>query len=96
MLLVLVDPPRGPLFFQFEALGNSKNRKCGKIAEKIGFNKNKAACAFPGQPIDLLIYHSNLADRRMADAVLELDLDNMKIRERIKAAIKIMQPDFII
>ena len=58
-------------------------------AKDIGFNKNKAACAFPGQPIDLLIYHSNLADRRMADAVLELDLDNMKIRERIKAAIKI-------
>tara|TARA_B100000676_G_C18073225_1_gene845797 strand:- start:1866 stop:2552 length:687 start_codon:yes stop_codon:yes gene_type:complete len=58
-------------------------------AEDIKLDKNKAICIFPGQAIDLLEYHSNLADRRMVEAIKELDLDKMKIREKVKASIQI-------
>lgn len=58
-------------------------------AADIGIDADIAICAFPGQPIDLLGYHSDLCDRRMVEALKELNLSEMRVRDSVSAAIKI-------
>lgn len=45
--------------------------------------------AFPGGADDLLRYHMNHADREMVSAMLDLDLDSMRIRDRVAVGIRI-------
>lgn len=44
--------------------------------------------AFPGGVEDLLDHHLLMADRRMVEDILALDLDSMKIREKITRAVR--------
>ena len=44
--------------------------------------------AFPGGVEDLLDHHLLMADRRMVEGILALDLENMKIREKITRAVR--------
>ncbi|GJL90319.1 MAG: hypothetical protein DHS20C03_40280 [Minwuia thermotolerans] len=44
--------------------------------------------AFPGGVEDLLDHHLLMADRRMVEDILALDLDTMKIREKITRAVR--------
>ncbi len=45
--------------------------------------------AFPGGVEDLLDHHLLMADRHMVEGILSLDLDQMKIREKITRAIRL-------
>lgn len=45
--------------------------------------------AFPGGVEELLDHHLLMADRRMVEGILALDLDSMKIRERITTAVRL-------
>tara|TARA_Y100001970_G_scaffold267935_1_gene358547 strand:- start:6181 stop:6855 length:675 start_codon:yes stop_codon:yes gene_type:complete len=64
-----------------------KSLKAG--AKDIGIDINLIDSLFSNNSIDLLQYHSNLSDRRMKHAINELNLEEMKIRERIAASIRI-------
>jgi len=45
------------------------------------------AAYFPNPARDLVSWHSRMADRRMVDALSSMDLDSMKVRERIAAGV---------
>ena len=45
--------------------------------------------AFPAGADDLLQFHLDTADRNMVSAMLDLDLDNMRIRDKITAGVRI-------
>lgn len=45
--------------------------------------------AFPGGADDLLQFHMDDADRQMVSAMLDLDLDSMRIRDKIASGIRI-------
>ena len=58
-------------------------------AEDIGVSKVQADGAFSSGGRDMIAWHSMLADRRMVDALAEMDLLSMKIRERITTAVRL-------
>lgn len=58
-----------------------------RAAADIGMPAKTAEALFPGQGVDMIAWHSRLADRRMAQALEERDLNSLKIRERIAAAV---------
>jgi len=58
-------------------------------AADIGEQQAVAEQAFSGRPLELVCYHAALADRRMVEAISELDLDVLKIRAKIAAAVRI-------
>lgn len=45
--------------------------------------------AFPGGAADLLQFHLDSADRDMVSAMLDLDLENMRIRDKIASGVRI-------
>jgi len=54
-----------------------------------GLTELDAYRAFPGGADDLLQFHMDSADREMVSAMLDLDLDNMRIRDKIASGIRI-------
>jgi ubiquinone biosynthesis protein COQ9 len=57
-------------------------------AEDAGFDKVMALRVFPGGPVEAVEFWSQLTDRRMLQALEQRNLSEMKIRERIAAAIR--------
>ena len=58
-------------------------------AVDIGEQQAAAEQAFSGLSLELICYHAALADRRMVEAISELDLDMLNIRAKIAAAVRI-------
>lgn len=58
-------------------------------AEDIGLDAAAAMRAFPDGARDMIAWHLRMADRRMAEALTEMDLASMKIRERIATAVRV-------
>lgn len=58
------------------------------VAEETGLSVENLRLAFPGGVIDLVEYHSRDADRRMLEALAEIDPASQSIRERIKTALR--------
>lgn len=60
-------------------------------AADIGFDKGEAEMLFPGTGpgvgSDMIAWHSKMADRAMLSALQALDMDSLKIRERIATAV---------
>lgn len=54
-----------------------------------GFDPADLALLFPGGTVEAIEVWCDLADRRMAEALGELDLASMRIRDRVTAAIRI-------
>ncbi|GHF19712.1 hypothetical protein GCM10017044_13090 [Kordiimonas sediminis] len=57
-------------------------------ASDVGITAPMAELAFPKGPIEVLEYHLQDADVRLATALAALDLPSMKIRDRITVAVK--------
>lgn len=57
-------------------------------AETAGLSEGEAALACPSGALDLCDAFAARADRAMAEAVARLDLANMRVRERVKAAVQ--------
>jgi ubiquinone biosynthesis protein COQ9 len=60
-----------------------------RAAEQTGTDKQTIARLFPNGALDLLEEFSASADREMEARIAALDLANMRIRERITAAVKV-------
>lgn len=60
-----------------------------RAAGEAGVSRLDLYRAFPGGVADALDHHLAMADRAMVAAMLDLDLDAMKIREKITAAVRI-------
>lgn len=58
-------------------------------ADDIGVSRAEADGAFPSGGRDMIAWHSMLADRRMIEALNEMDLPSMKIRARISTAVRL-------
>lgn len=58
-------------------------------AEDIGLDAAAAMRAFPDGARDMIAWHLRMADRHMAEALAEMDLASMKIRERIATAVRV-------
>jgi len=58
-------------------------------AEDAGYDAATAQRLFPGGAIEMIACHSRYADRWMLEALAELDLDTMKIRDRITQAVRV-------
>lgn len=58
-------------------------------ADDAGISKDQIALAFPGGVLDLIEYFVTRLDWQMMDALGAADLPSLKIRERIKTAIRI-------
>lgn len=56
---------------------------------EAGLTELDAYQAFPGGADDLLQFHLDTADREMVSAMLDLDLDDMRIRDKITAGVRI-------
>lgn len=56
-------------------------------ASDINIDKAEADALFPCADRDMIAWHSQMADRRMLAALQEMDLDSLKIRERIATAV---------
>ncbi len=59
-----------------------------KAAETAGYKSDMAQAAFPGKLKDVLSHFSDWADRAMLQSLKEIDPENLKVRERIKEAVK--------
>lgn len=57
-------------------------------ARDAGYDDAMVHRAFPGGPAEAIEFWSAEIDRRMAAALAELSLDQMKIRERIATAVR--------
>lgn len=57
-------------------------------AEDIGLDAAAAMRAFPDGARDMIAWHLRQADRRMAEALAEMDLPAMRIRDRIATAVR--------
>lgn len=58
-------------------------------AADIGISPERASALFPGRGRDMIAWHSDLADRRMIDALEKVKLDELPIRRRIAEAVLI-------
>lgn len=56
-------------------------------ASDIDLDPADAEALFPGVAQDMIAWHSQMADRRMMEALGGMDLEAMKIRERIATAV---------
>ena len=54
-----------------------------------GFEDIMGARAFPGGIADLLAHFSDFADLRMEQAMAALDLDSMRVRDRVAAGVRL-------
>lgn len=59
-----------------------------KAADHLGINRGEVQLAFPCGPVDLVSYFLAEGDRRMADALAKIDLDALKIREKVTLAVR--------
>lgn len=59
-----------------------------KAADDISASEGEAGLAFPGGAQDLVDYFIADADAKMVDALAKLDMSEMRVRERITAAVK--------
>ena len=57
-------------------------------AVDAGFERADGLRAFPGGMLEAIEHFADLGDRRMAEAVAAMDLESMRIRERITAAVR--------
>lgn len=57
-------------------------------AEDAGLDAAAAMRAFPGGQRDMIAWHLRQADRHMAEALADMDLGSLKIRERIATAVR--------
>lgn len=60
-----------------------------KAAQSVGIEPSELALAFPRGGIDLAIYFVRHGVDQMQDKLASLDIESMKIRERIKTAVQI-------
>lgn len=60
----------------------------GKAARDVGVDRGTADMAFPGGGRDMLDFFAGDADARMLAALAAQDIAGMKLRERIRAAVK--------
>ena len=58
-------------------------------AAEIGLEPEEARQAFPGGPVALVAYHAAYADRRLEEALKEVELGEMRLRERIAHAVRL-------
>ncbi len=58
-------------------------------AQAAGLTSEEAMNLFPGGPADVIAFHSEEADRRMLEGLAGLGLEDMKVRERIAAAVRL-------
>jgi len=58
-----------------------------RAADELGIDRADADALFPGRDRDMISWHSRMADRDMMKALAELDLDGMRIRDRIATAV---------
>jgi len=56
--------------------------------QDAGFDADMALRAFPGGLPDLAQHMADWADRRMLDELTDLDLDAMRVRDRVAAGVK--------
>ena len=56
--------------------------------QDAGFDTDMALRAFPGGLPDLAQHMADWADRRMLDELADLDLDAMRVRDRVAAGVK--------
>lgn len=56
--------------------------------QDAGFDADMAPRAFPGGLPDLAQHMADWADRRMLDELADLDLDAMRVRDRVAAGVK--------
>ena len=56
--------------------------------QDAGFDADMALRAFPGGLPDLAQHMADWADRRMLDELADLDLDAMRVRDRVAAGVK--------
>src|SRR5262245_33137132 len=56
-------------------------------ARDLGIERGLALNAFPGGAVEMIEYHSRLADRRMVEAYEAADTAALKIREKVVLAI---------
>ncbi len=61
----------------------------GKAAEEAGYKKTVVVRVFPAGAIDAVDAHSSMVDAQMLEALSHYHLENMKIRERIAAAVRL-------
>ncbi len=61
----------------------------GEAALAAGYKKTDAIRIFPGGAIDAADYYSQMIDGQMLEALSHYHLETMKIRERIKTAIRL-------
>lgn len=54
-----------------------------------GADPGLAANAFPGGMTEMIEYWNRLADRRMLESLAAIDLDSMKVRERVARAVRL-------
>ena len=57
-------------------------------AVDAGFARADGQRAFPGGALEAIEHFADLGDRRMAEAVASMDLESMRIRDRIAAAVR--------
>ena len=58
-------------------------------AEDAGLSPGETLNAFPGGPLEALEAFSDWADRRMAGSLAKLDLDSMKVRDKVAAGVRL-------
>lgn len=59
-----------------------------KSADRLGIDRGEVQLAFPCGPVDLVSYFLADGDRRMTEALGEVDLDALKIREKVTLAVR--------
>lgn len=61
----------------------------GMGAEDAGMVPGESARLFPGGPAEMVSFFVSQGDRAMLDELSRIDLDSMRVRERIAAAVRI-------
>ncbi|MHA1536916.1 MAG: COQ9 family protein [Alphaproteobacteria bacterium] len=58
-------------------------------ASDAGLDPSQAALAFPGGPVEAIDFFNRYADARMLEALEDMDLDAMRVRDRIIAGVRV-------
>jgi len=72
--------------FPFDGWGEAA---LARGADDAGYDGATARRLFPGGAVEMIAFHSHYADRRMLEELGGLDLDAMKIRDRITLAVRV-------
>lgn len=60
-----------------------------EAAQDLGLDTNAALRAFPGGARDMIRWHLQRADRQMLEALEDLNLPEMRVRDRVATAIRV-------